>query len=99
GWRCKREEAQGPEGRCVRQGLRGPGSRVPPGSAGCDRQDTHPERAERGAEGAHREGAPGDRRPPAARQDDAGQAGKVATVVMDGSGYQPALITVKKGES
>ena len=67
----KLEEA---ERRGVRQGLRRPRGRVPPAGARRDRQDADPERAERRAEGAARQGAAGVRRAPRAREEAAGVA-------------------------
>ena len=71
-------DAQDAQGRGVRQGLRRPRSRVSPGGARRRRQDADPEREERRAEGAAREGAAGVRRAPRARQARAGVALEVA---------------------
>ena len=57
------------EGCGVRQGLHRSRGRVSPAGARRGRQDADPERVERGAEGAAREGAAGVRRPPRTRQD------------------------------
>ena len=64
------DEPEGPEGRGVRQGLHRPRSRLSPAGARRDRQDADPERQERRAEGAARQGASGVRRAPRAREDD-----------------------------
>ena len=74
GRRGQRREPQDAERRRVRQGLRRPRGRVPPGGARRDGQDADPERAERRAEGAAGQGAAGVRRAPRSREAPAGFA-------------------------
>ena len=68
------EEPEDAEGRGVRQGLHRSRGRLPPAGARRGRQDADPEREERRAEGAARQGAAGVRRAPRARQEGAGVA-------------------------
>ena len=64
------------EGRRVRSCLRRPRGGLPPAGPGRGRQDAHPRRKERRAQGPARESAPGVRRPPRAREAPAGEPGK-----------------------